>query len=377
MNNNEKKGIIVEDLLEREEINFNSENQRRLFSGKKVLVTGAAGSVGSEICRQLVKLEVERLILFDMAESPLHNIRLELEKNCQNIEIVCIIGNIRDKERLHIVFKKNKPEIVIHAAAYKHVPLMEENPGEAVLVNVIGTKFVADMAVKYNVSKMILVSTDKAVNPTNIMGATKRLAEIYVQSLGKAIETKTIIGKTSFVTTRFGNVLDSSGSVIPHFKQQIEAGGPVTVTHPDIIRYFITIQEACSLVLEAACMEETNKIFVFEMGKAIKIVDLANRMITMSGFIPNVDIDIEFIGLRPGEKLFEEALSSEESAISTYHEKIKIAKVRDYNFYEIIDNFKKIESLARKIKIDDTVKLMKFLLPEFKSQNSQFSKFDL
>jgi len=376
MEKNNNKNIIIGDLLEREEINLNSENQKKQFKGKKVFVTGAAGSIGSEICRQLIKLEVEQLILYDMAESPLHNIKLELEKNNSKIRIVCIIGDIRNKKRLKIFFKTYQPEIIIHAAAYKHVPLMEENPCEAVLVNIIGTKNVADLAVKYNVPKMILVSTDKAVNPTNVMGATKRLAEIYIQSLGKAIETGNIKGKTSFITTRFGNVLDSSGSVIPHFKQQIEEGGPVTVTHPDIIRYFITIQEACSLVLEAASMEEINKIFVFEMGKAVKIVDLAERMITMSGYIPNVDINIEFIGLRPGEKLYEEALSLEENAISTYHKKIKIAQVRDFKFNEIIDFFKKIESLSVNIKIDDTVKLMKFLLPEFKSQNSPFSRFD-
>jgi FlaA1/EpsC-like NDP-sugar epimerase len=368
--------VKIEDLLGRDEIDLDMDHLKKNFNDKVIFVTGAAGSIGSEICRQLSKLEIKQLILFDIAETPLHNIRIELETKFPKANITCIIGDIRVKERLEMVFKKYLPEIVIHAAAYKHVPLMEENPCEAVLVNVVGTKNVADMAVKFGVKKMIVVSTDKAVNPTNIMGATKRLAEIYVQSLGSAIEQNTIESCTSFVTTRFGNVLGSNGSVIPHFRKQIENGGPVTVTHPDIIRYFMTIPEACRLVLEAAIMNETNKIFAFEMGDQVKIIDLAKRMIMLSGLVPNEDIKIEFIGLRPGEKLYEEVLNNEEDTIPTEHKKIKIANVRKYKFKEIINDFEKIESLSRKIEIDETVRLMKMMVPEYKSQNSEFTKFD-
>ena len=297
--------IKIEDLLGRAEININLSQVAEEFRGKVVLVTGAAGSIGSELCRQLVQMGIQKLIMFDSAETPLHNVRLEFEKNYPTIDFVPVIGDVRVKERVRMVFELYHPQIVFHAAAYKHVPLMEENPCEAVLVNVTGSRQVADMAVEYDAEKMIMVSTDKAVNPTNVMGCSKRLAEIYVQSLGCAIREGKVKGNTKFITTRFGNVLGSNGSVIPRFREQIENGGPVTVTHPDIIRFFMTIPEACRLVMEAATMGEGNEIFVFEMGKAVKIVDLATRMIELAGYHPGEDIKIEFTGLRPGEKLYE------------------------------------------------------------------------
>ena len=300
----------------------------------------------------------------------LHNVRLEFEKKYPNIDFVPVIGDVRVKERVRMVFDLYHPQIVFHAAAYKHVPLMEENPCEAVLVNVTGSRQVADMAVEYGAEKMIMVSTDKAVNPTNVMGCSKRLAEIYVQSLGCAIREGKVKGHTKFITTRFGNVLGSNGSVIPRFKEQIENGGPVTVTHPDIIRFFMTIPEACRLVMEAATMGEGNEIFVFEMGKAVKIVDLATRMIELAGYRPGEDIKIEFTGLRPGEKLYEEVLSDKENTIPTENKKIMIAKVRRYEYADILDTYAEFEKLSRAVKIMDTVRLMKKIVPEFKSKNS-------
>ena len=320
--------IKIEDLLGRSEIHINMEEVMTEFCGKVVLVTGAAGSIGSELCRQLAQMNIKKLIMFDSAESPLHNVRLEFEKNYPGLDFVPVIGDVRVKERLRMVFDIYHPQVIFHAAAYKHVPLMEENPCEAVLVNVVGSRQVADMAVEYGAEKMIMVSTDKAVNPTNVMGCSKRLAEIYVQSLGCAIREGKVKGHTKFITTRFGNVLGSNGSVIPRFKEQIENGGPVTVTHPDIIRFFMTIPEACRLVMEAATMGEGNEIFVFEMGKAVKIVDLATRMIELAGYRPGEDIEIKFTGLRPGEKLYEEVLSDKENTIPTENKKIMIAKVR-------------------------------------------------
>jgi len=288
----------------------------------------------------------------------------------RQMHFVPIIGDVRVKERLRMVFETYQPQIIFHAAAYKHVPLMEENPCEAVLVNVVGSRQVADMAVEYGAEKMIMVSTDKAVNPTNVMGCSKRLAEIYVQSLGCAIREGKVKGRTKFITTRFGNVLGSNGSVIPRFKEQIENGGPVTVTHPDIIRFFMTIPEACRLVMEAATMSEGNEIFVFEMGTAVKIVDLATRMIELAGYRPGEDIEIEFTGLRPGEKLYEEVLSDKENTIPTENKKIMIAKVRHYEYTDILDTYGEFENLSRTVKIMDTVKLMKKVVPEFKSKNS-------
>lgn len=362
--------IKIEDLLGRAEININLHQVAREFREKVVLVTGAAGSIGSELCRQLVQMGTQKLIMFDSAETPLHNVRLEFEKNYPGIDFVPVIGDVRVKERVRMVFEQYHPQIVFHAAAYKHVPLMEENPCEAILVNVTGSRQVADMAVEYGAEKMIMVSTDKAVNPTNVMGCSKRLAEIYVQSLGCAIRERKVKGHTKFITTRFGNVLGSNGSVIPRFKEQIENGGPVTVTHPDIIRFFMTIPEACRLVMEAATMGEGNEIFVFEMGKAMKIVDLATRMIELAGYRPGEDIKIEFIGLRPGEKLYEEVLSDKENTIPTKNKKIMIAKVRRYEYADILSTYAEFEKLSRMVKIMDTVQLMKKVVPEFKSKNS-------
>ena len=368
--------VKIEDLLGRPEININMSEVANEFSDKVVMVTGAAGSIGSELCRQLAHLGIRKLIMFDSAETPLHNIRLECERRFPHLDFVPVIGDVRVIERLRMVFDTYYPQIIFHAAAYKHVPLMEENPCEAVLVNVTGTRQVADMAVKYGAEKMIMVSTDKAVNPTNVMGCSKLLAEIYVQSLSYAIKEGKVKGCTKFVTTRFGNVLGSNGSVIPRFKEQIENGGPVTVTHPDIIRYFMTIPEACRLVMEAATMGEGYEIFVFEMGKPVKIVDLAARMIELAGYKPNEDIEIQFTGLRPGEKLYEEVLSDEENTIPTHHKKIKIAKVRRYEYEDIVETYDEFERLSRSVQIWETVKLMKWIVPEFKSKNSKFEELD-
>ena len=368
--------IKIEDLLGRSEIHINMEEVMTEFCGKVVLVTGAAGSIGSELCRQLAQMNIKKLIMFDSAESPLHNVRLEFEKNYPGLDFVPVIGDVRVKERLRMVFDIYQPQIIFHAAAYKHVPLMEENPCEAVLVNVIGTRNVALKCLEYNVEKMVMISTDKAVNPTNIMGCTKRLAEIYVQSLGLAIEQGTIEGATKFVTTRFGNVLGSNGSVIPRFREQIAKGGPVTVTHPDITRFFMTIPEACQLVMEAATISTGNQICVFDMGKSVKIADLAKRMIELAGYEPGEEIKIEYTGLRPGEKLYEEVLSNTENTIPTTHDRIRIAKVREYDYAEACAATGQLEQFARMVNVPDTVCLMKKIVPEFKSKNSEFERFD-
>ena len=369
--------IRIEDLLGREEININLGEIGNLLKGKTVLVTGAAGSIGSEICRQLAHFQIKRLVCFDSAETPMHNLRLELEEKFKDLNFVPVIGDVRNLDRVDYVFRNWLPQVEFHAAAYKHVPLMEENPCEAVYVNVIGSRQVADMAVEYGAEKMIMISTDKAVNPTNVMGASKRLAEIYVQSLGTAIKEGKAKGKTKFITTRFGNVLGSNGSVIPRFKEQIENGGPVTVTHPDIIRYFMTIPEACRLVMEAGMMGEGNEIFVFEMGEPVKIVDLATRMIELAGYRLDEDIKIEYTGLRPGEKLYEELLSTEENTLPTSNKKIKIAKVRRYEYNDILESYADFEILARNVEIMDTVALMKRIVPEFISRNSRFEILDV
>ncbi|MDP4239914.1 MAG: nucleoside-diphosphate sugar epimerase/dehydratase [Bacteroidota bacterium] len=368
------KPIVFEDLLGREEIMINMDKIGQQTRDKIILITGAAGSIGSELVLQLAQFKPKLLLLFDMAETPLHNLRLEVERNYPGLKFVPIIGDVRSENRLDFVFGKYHPQIIYHAAAYKHVPLMEENPCEAVLVNVLGTMNLSNFAIRYNVDSFVMISTDKAVNPTNVMGASKRIAEIYVQSLAKKSEKKG--SKVSFVTTRFGNVLGSNGSVIPHFKEQIEKGGPVTVTHPDIIRYFMTIPEACRLVLEAASFGHTGEIYVFDMGSPVKIVDLAKRMIELAGFVPNKDIKIEFIGLRPGEKLFEELLNDKETTIPTQHGKIKIANVRLYEFEKVLSAVQVMIDLSNKVEIKSVVKLMKKLVPEFKSENSPYSEFD-
>lgn len=368
--------IKIEDLLGRDEIKINMREVTENFAGKVIMVTGAAGSIGSELCRQLATFGIQQLILFDNAETPMHEIRLELERTFPNLKFIPFIGDVRQKERLRMAFEKYRPQVVFHAAAYKHVPLMEENPCEAVRVNVVGSRMVADFCVEYDVEKMVMISTDKAVNPTNVMGASKRLAEIYVQSLGLAMERGEVQGKTKFVTTRFGNVLGSNGSVIPYFRKQIQQGGPVTVTDPKITRYFMTIPEACRLVMEAATLSTGNQIFVFDMGEPVKIVDLAEKMIRLAGYIPNEDIKIKFTGLRPGEKLYEEVLSNEENTEPTKHYKIRIAKVREYVRKDVLVSYDKLAELALAVRIDDTVRLMKEVITEFKSNNSIYEKLD-
>ena len=368
--------IKVEDLLGRKEIKISLDEIQASIKDKVVMVTGAAGSIGSELVRQLASFGVKKLILFDNAETPMHYFRLELEDRFPNQDFIPVIGDLRQVSRVDFAFRNYRPQVVFHAAAYKHVPLMEENPCEAIMVNTWGTRNVADRCVEYDVEKMVMISTDKAVNPTNIMGCTKRLAEIYVQSLGLAIERGDKEGKTKFVTTRFGNVLGSNGSVIPRFSEQISKGGPVTVTHPDITRFFMTIPEACRLVMEAATMGTSNQIFVFDMGEPVKIDQLARRMITLAGYVPDKDIKIEYSGLRPGEKLYEEVLSNKENTLPTFHERIRIAKVREYVYKDIVPVFSELHHLAEKVQIEEMVRLMKKTVPEYKSANSKYSEFD-
>ena len=368
--------VKIEDLLGREEIKINMEVIKKNFAGKVVMVTGAAGSIGSELCRQLATFGIKQLVMFDNAETPMHNVRLEFEERFPELKFVPVIGDVRQPQRLDFAFRKYRPQVVFHAAAYKHVPLMEENPCEAVLVNVYGSRNVADFCLKYDVEKMVMVSTDKAVNPTNIMGCTKRLAEIYVQSLGLSMEQGKTPGKTKFVTTRFGNVLGSNGSVIPRFREQIAKGGPITVTHPEITRFFMTIPEACRLVMEAATMTDGNQIFVFDMGASVKIADLAKRMIKLAGLVEGKDINIEYTGLRPGEKLYEEVLSNAENTIPTDHKRIHIAKVREYNYEDACAAVEKLENYSRIVEIPEMVKLMKQVVPEFISKNSIYEQYD-
>ena len=368
--------VHIEDLLGREERCINMTEIATSLKGKVVLVTGASGSIGSELCRQLCTFNLKQLILFDSAETPMHNIRLELEEKFPQVEFAAVMGDIRMIDRVESLFLRFQPQYVFHAAAYKHVPLMEENPCEAVHTNVYGTRNVADMAVKYNVDKFIMISTDKAVNPTNVMGASKRLAEIYVQSLSIAISKGLHPGKTRFITTRFGNVLGSNGSVIPRFREQLAKGGPLTVTHPDIIRYFMTIPEACRLVLEAAFMGKGNEIFVFDMGTPVKIVDLARRMIELAGLVPGEDIEIQYTGLRPGEKLYEELLATKENTLSTNNAKIYRAQVREYDYNDICSVMNPLIALAIKVDKMGTVQMMKGIVPEFKSKNSEYEVLD-
>ena len=368
--------VKIEDLLGRDEIKISMDAIMDNFRGKVVMVTGAAGSIGSELCRQLATFGISRLVLFDNAETPMHNLRLELESRFPQLDFVPIIGDVRHVNRLDFAFRTYKPQVVFHAAAYKHVPLMEENPCEAVLVNVAGSRNVANKCIEYGVDKMVMISTDKAVNPTNIMGCTKRLAEIYVQSLGLAVENGEVKGHTKFVTTRFGNVLGSNGSVIPRFREQIEKGGPVTVTDKNIVRFFMTIPEACRLVMEAATLPTENRICVFDMGKPVKIDKLARRMIELSGLVPDVDIKVVYTGLRPGEKLYEEVLSNVENTEPTAHSKIRIARVREYNYADANKAVDELESLSRQVIIPDMVKLMKKIVPEYISNNSKFHEYD-
>lgn len=379
-NNTEKligriESIKVEDLLERPVIEMDTENVGTILKGKTVMVTGAAGSIGSEIVRQVAAFLPQSIILFEMAESPLHDLTVDLRKEFPNQQFVPVIADVRNLDMVEEVFEEYHPHVVFHAAAYKHVPLMEDFPPQAILANVLGSKNVADMAIKYKAKRFVMVSTDKAVNPTNVMGASKRIAEIYVQSLFLK-EAKETSNCTKFITTRFGNVLGSNGSVVPYFKKQIAAGGPVTVTHPDIIRYFMTIPEASCLVLEAATLGNGGEIFCFDMGQPVKIADLAKNMIRLAGFEPGKDIEITYTGLRPGEKLYEELLNQKETTIPTKHKKILVAKVREYDYQEVAEQIELLIKLAKDGKVFPTVKLMKQIVPEFKSKNSVYEELD-
>ncbi|MBR5029495.1 MAG: polysaccharide biosynthesis protein [Muribaculaceae bacterium] len=368
------KEIQIEDLLGRDPIVLNNTLVRSHIKDSVVLITGACGSIGSEIVRQVATYKARRIILVDQAETPMHDMSLELKKDFPEADVVLYMGDVQNYERMEKAFKEFQPRYVFHAAAYKHVPMMELNPTEAVLTNVEGTKNIADLALKYGVYKFVMVSTDKAVNPSNIMGCTKRLAEIYCQSL--FFDAQKMGKNTQFITTRFGNVLGSNGSVIPLFRKQIENGGPVTVTHRDIIRYFMTIPEACSLVLEAGCMGHGGEIYIFDMGQPVRIYDLATRMISLAGLRPNVDIKIEEIGLRPGEKLFEELLNDKENTIKTDNDKIMIAKVRKYDYFDVCNNIDNIIELAQSGNIHDMVKGMKQFVPEYKSMHSEYENID-
>ena len=369
------ESIKVEDLLERPTININTENVRNILSNKVVLITGAAGSIGSEIVRQVATHQPSGIILLEIAESPLHDLMMEIKPLFPTIKFIHVIADVRNLTMLEPIFKEYNPDVVFHAAAYKHVPLMEDIPPQAILTNVWGTKNIADLSVKYGVQRFIMVSTDKAVNPTNIMGASKRIAEIYVQSLFLKL-AKENQHCTKFITTRFGNVLGSNGSVVPFFKKQIAQGGPITVTHPDIIRYFMTIPEASSLVLEAATLGNGGEIFVFDMGQPVKISDLAKNMIRLAGYVPGKDIEIVYTGLRPGEKLYEELLNQKELTIPTTNKKIMVAKVREYDFDKVSMSIEQLILSAQEGKIFPTVQLMKDIVPEYKSKNSIYEKLD-
>ena len=367
------KEVSIEDLLPRDEISIDMESVGAMLHGKRILITGSAGSIGSEMVRQIAKYSPAELILIDSAETPQHDIRLMMAKQFPEIKAETIVTTICSKSRMEHIFKTYLPDYVFHAAAYKHVPMMENNPCESIQNNVYGTKILADLAIKYGVKKFVMISTDKAVNPTNVMGCSKRICEIYVQSLNKAVKEGIVKGETQFVTTRFGNVLGSNGSVIPLFKKQIKAGGPVTVTDPRIIRYFMLIPEACKLVLEAGTKGNGGEIFVFDMGKPVNIADMAQRMINLSGA---KNVEIKYTGLRAGEKLYEEMLNEKESTKPSFHDKIRIANVREYDYTEVS---KQIDNLIEKSKLYDemlTVKIMKEIVPEYKSNNSIYEKLD-
>ena len=369
------ESIQVEDLLERPAININTNNVAAILSNQVVLVTGGAGSIGSEIVRQVATFNPKAIILLEIAESPLHDLTVDLRRKYPNLQFVPIIADVRDAHMVEDVFAEYNPTVIFHAAAYKHVPLMEDFPTQAIMANVLGTKNMADMAIKYNAKRFVMISTDKAVNPTNVMGASKRIAEIYVQSLFLKQLQKNA-NCTKFITTRFGNVLGSNGSVVPFFKKQIAEGGPVTVTHPDIIRYFMTIPEATCLVLEAATLGNGGEIFCFDMGHPVRIADLAKNMIRLAGYVPGKDIEITYTGLRPGEKLYEELLNQKETTLPTSNQKILVAKVREYDFDSVTTQIQALIEEAKTGKVFPVVKQMKAIVPEFKSKNSVYEQLD-
>ena len=367
------KEVDIEDLLPRDKIEIDMNKVGALLTDKRILITGAAGSIGSEMVRQIAAYHPAELILVDQAETPLHDMRLELAKRWPEVKAHTLMASISNPTRMEDIFQRHRPDYVFHAAAYKHVPMMEDNPSESIQNNVYGTRVMADLAVKYGTKKFVMVSTDKAVNPTNVMGCSKRICEIYVQSLDKAIKEGKVKGETRFVTTRFGNVLGSNGSVIPLFKEQIKNGGPITVTHPDIIRFFMLIPEACKLVLEAGTMGQGGEIYVFDMGKPVRIVDLAQRMISLSGA---QNIEIKFTGLRDGEKLYEEVLNDAEFTKPTYNPKIKIAAVREYDYEEVLQNEIRLHEASFRYDDMEIVRIMKEIVPEFKSQHSKYEELD-
>ncbi|SHM94332.1 NDP-sugar epimerase, includes UDP-GlcNAc-inverting 4,6-dehydratase FlaA1 and capsular polysaccharide biosynthesis protein EpsC [Flavobacterium xinjiangense] len=370
------KSIQIEDLLERKPIVLDNKSISKQLKDKTVLITGAAGSIGSEIVRQVLSFNPKTIIILDQAETPLHHMYLEMQNTGSNAKIHTIIADVRNKSAMNMVFKEHLPQVVYHAAAYKHVPLMEENPSQAILTNIEGTKNLADLSCLYKVKKFVMVSTDKAVNPSNVMGASKRIAEKYVQSLQLKVQNEGEKNVTKFITTRFGNVLGSNGSVVPLFTKQIAAGGPVTITHPDIIRYFMTIPEACQLVLEAGSMGNGGEIYIFDMGKPVKIIDLAKKMIKLAGFIPDKDIKIQIVGLRPGEKLFEELLNDTSKTLATHHEKIMIAEEIQDEFETLHTDIEELIEKANSFGNDEIVMQMKKIVPEFISMNSTFQLLD-
>jgi FlaA1/EpsC-like NDP-sugar epimerase len=370
----ELREVTVEDLLPRDEIKVDLKSVSQELNNRRVLITGSAGSIGAEIVRQVAAFKPQEMLLIDQAETPQHDITLMMAKEFPNIKAEVIVTSICKEERMEELFSRFRPDYVFHAAAYKHVPMMEENPSEAVQNNVYGTRVIADLSVKYNVKKFVMISTDKAVNPTNVMGCSKRICEIYVQSLNKwTVDKGQGTGKTQFVTTRFGNVLGSNGSVIPLFREQIRQGGPVTVTHPDIIRFFMLIPEACKLVLEAGTMGHGGEIFVFDMGKPVKIADMAQRMIRLSGA---KDVKIKYTGLRTGEKLYEEVLTKEENTLPTFNDKIKIAQVREYDYDQVCRDIEELIAISRQYDNMATVRKMKEIVPEYKSNNSIYEVLD-
>ena len=370
------KSIQIEDLLERKPIVLDSKSISKQLKDKTVLITGAAGSIGSEIVRQVLSFNPKIIIILDQAETPLHHMYLEMQNTDSNSKIYTVIADVRNKSAMNKVFETHRPQVVYHAAAYKHVPLMEENPSQAILTNIEGTKNLADLSCLYKVKKFVMVSTDKAVNPSNVMGASKRIAEKYVQSLQLKIQNEGEKNVTKFITTRFGNVLGSNGSVVPLFTKQIAAGGPVTITHPEIIRYFMTIPEACQLVLEAGSMGNGGEIYIFDMGKPVKIIDLAKKMIKLAGFIPDKEIKIEIVGLRPGEKLYEELLNDTSKTLATHHEKIMIAEEIQDEFETLHTDIDELIDKANFFGNEDIVMQMKKIVPEFISMNSTFQLLD-